>query len=228
MGTGSSPGGSKHIAVSSVTVQNGRTLTLSSPLVYDKKDKALSQQARQAVDVFEQNKKQAAVENVLFTDANGKTVYTNTGGRNSVSHPAMIEAQATVMTHNHPRPGKYENVLGGTFSPEDIDVLGRWYSNVKTIRASAAEGTYSMSIPPTVRHRTMRTMVADYRQYVNSIQGKYAAINNAKYADYMNGLCRYRDYKSQCNHSMNDMLIDLHNWLRNNRKKYGYNYTLEQ
>ena len=228
MGTGSSPGGSKHIAVSSVTVQNGRTLTLKSPLVYDRNDKSLTKQARQAVETFEQNKKSAAVENVLFTDSNGNQIYTNIGGRNSVSHPAIIEGMATVMTHNHPRPGKYENVLGGTFSPEDIDVLGRHISTVKTIRATAAEGTYSMSIPPTVRHRTMRTMVADYRQYIQQIQGKYTAVNNAKYTDYTNGLCRYRDYKSQCNHSMNDMLIDLHNWLRNNQKKYGYTYTLEQ
>lgn len=212
----------------SVTVQNGRTLTLSSSLSYDGDDNALGRQARSVVDAFEQAHKQAAVESCLFTKADGTQVYANTGRKGSVSHPAYIEGQAEIMTHNHPRPGKYENQMGGTFSVDDIKVLSRPYSTVTTIRASAAEGTYSMSIPKNANRTTVRQMVSAYGRYIKQQNAKYAAVDQAKYNDYLNGKCKYSEYRSVCNHSMNDFLLDLHNWLRKNSKQYGCSYTLEK
>lgn len=215
-------------STTSVTVQNGRTLTLSSPLIYDKNDKAISKSGRQALTAFEQANAQAAVENVLFTKADGTQVYTNKGGKNSVAHPMYVESQATLMTHNHPRAGKYENVMGGTFSPADIGTLSRPGSTVTTIRASAAEGTYTMSIPATADRLQIWRMKRDYGKYIAQQTKKYNAIDTAKYNDYQAGKCTYGQYKSQCNYSMNDMLLDLHNWLRANKAKYGYTYTLER
>ena len=215
-------------STTSVTVQNGRTLTLSGPLIYDKNDKAISKNGRSALVAFEQNHLQSQVESVLFTKADGTQVYTNTGGKGSVAHPVMVESQATLMTHNHPRAGKYENVMGGTFTTADIGTLSRPASTVTTIRASAAEGTYTMSIKPTTDRKQIWRMKRDYGKYTSQVVAKYSAIDSAKYRDYQAGKCTYGQYKSQCNHSMNDMLLDLHNWLRANKKTYGYSYTLER
>lgn len=125
----------------SVADGNTGSVDLSgSPLRYGKADKALDGQRRVAVEGFENRYRGAKIEYGATFDANGMTTELKRGGKGSVKTSAMKYASADTFSHIHPRG---EGVLGGTFSQADLSNFTTY--GIKTVRAAAKEGTYSIS-----------------------------------------------------------------------------------
>ena len=222
-GSGASGGGNT-LQVKSVVVQSGNTVDLSAfPLTYGKPDSAISGNARAAVEAFEQSHLKSKTEYGVLLDANGNQVYTAHGGRGSVGMPHFMYQQSAIMSHNHPRGKGSENSLGGTFSSGDLSVFSR--TAVTTMRASAAEGTYSITKGPGFD----KTKFAAFATKTQSIrQSKYRSKIKALGKEYQQGNITYGQYSARADREFNHMLVGLHNDLLAGQKQYGYTYTLER
>ena len=220
MGRGSSKASARS-SVTQATVQNGTLINLPSPLVYGTKDAAVSDTIRPLVDNFETSKKQSKIEYSYCVDANGNVIETRRGGTTGVRVSNYAANKAEVISHNHPR-GANEYVLGGTFSDADISFFCK--NKVQTFRASAAEGTYSITKSSTFNGRAFNSFVqSTYRALEKTSNQATKAITR----DYNNGLINHRTAKRRTERSFNQMLIGMHNALLSNQGTYGYTYTLE-
>lgn len=226
MGRGSSKstgGGGK--SVTSVTTQDGTVLNLSkTPLVYGSNDPYVTGAQRSGTEAQEQKRLTAKIEYGVMYDKNGNVVQQEfKGGKGSVGVPhTVINTPGGVFTHNHPRGKGEEGQLGGTFSSADL----RTFENNRfmTIRASAAEGTYSLS-------KTLNFNKQGFTNYVKSVQSqakaKQKAANNQLGNDWGSGKINYKQYLQARTNVFNTFLIDVHNGLLAGQKQYGYSYTLE-
>ena len=228
MGRGSSKaGGAVGFSATQVVVQSGHTIDLQKPLVYGQKDSTLTPQARQTIEAFEKRRVTNKIEYAICVDDNGKAVNGADikGGRGSVyvSPNYFTKYGATAMSHNHPRGKGEEGLLGGTFSTGDLSFFCKY--NHTTMRATAAEGTYSMSKKSSFNAKA-------FSSYYKSCDKKNKSVFNQKKRqiqnDLNNGKIGYRQAVRRTRAAFNTYLIDSHNDLLAGQNKYGYTYTLEK
>ena len=219
MGAGRSPAAKS--GAMQVTAQNGKTVYLSSPLVYGKRDKLPIPSGN--LDAWEKaNKNANRNEQVLVLANDGSAIFTTSGGKNSAGIPASVMYKATVLTHTHPR-GSMTRQIGGTFSTKDMETFNK-IRNLKTIRAVAAEGTYSMTKSANFNPHKFRLMVRDINNSYKVMQAKCAAFG----VDLMTGKIDQHTYYKSTEKVFNAWLVDSHNALLKNRRKCGYSYSLER
>ena len=227
MGRGSSKaggaGGGK--IVTTAIAENGESIDLTNtPLQYGQNDAALTGKAREAVEAQEKKRLKAKIEYGAVYDAEGNIIgMERKGARGSVRVPMSDYMKATTMTHNHPR-GTNEPVLGGTFSDQDLKVFA-YYDNLKTMRASASEGTYSITKGANFNDKRFVSFV---NNMASTRHKEYSATEKAKRKDYRAGKISYNEYVKGANDAFNSFVVNLHNDLLAGQKEYGYNYTLEQ
>lgn len=220
MGRGRSKGvgaGTSTLAISAT-----ETIDLSTcPLVYGKKDPALTGAARKSLETFEAKRVTAKIEYSEFVMNDGRVISSNRGGKGSVSAPLSARMTADAMSHNHPRES---GIIGGTFSDADLGLWGQF--NQTTYRAAAKEGTYSISKNATGFHG--RTLVKDYKAYVKAETKKAKQKQKDAISDCANGKISLKQCIDAQVRANNEMLVSYHNFLLNGQQKYGYTYTLER
>lgn len=222
-GRGSSYSRSAGIAVSAVGA-DGTNIDLSgSPLHYGAADPNLTGKARATVEEFENKRWKNKIEYSRFVDANGNVIEDNKGGKGSVKASLQARMAAAAMTHNHPRSGAEAGLLGGTFSTADLNNFARFSQT--TYRATAAEGTYSIS-------KLKGFDKSGFSQYVAAENGKnraaYKSTMAALKSAYQSGSMKYSDCVTASHKAFNTYLVAEHNSLRAGQKLYGYHYTLER
>ena len=218
--------------VKSVVTQSGDTIDLSeTPLIYGNNDQAIQGLARQTVEAQETKRLSAKSEYAIVLDENGNQI---AGESHGTKGRVVVNGlnEATIMTHNHPRGKGEEGTLGGTFSYKDCLRLSE-KPRLQTMRASAAEGTYSIS--------KGKNFDADgFRRYAEKINTDRRATLNASnaahakriQAEYDAGKIDYtvanKQLKALCAKEFNKYLVAVHNDMLAGQKQYGYNYTLER
>lgn len=206
---------------------DGSEIDLSGyPLKYSGKDPHLAGSQRDKIEAFEREKVKRKVENALILDKNGKELVNKRGGKGSVGIPIDTWRNGAgndgVMTHNHPRADN-GGMLGGTFSGADMTMFtGR---PMKTMRAAAAEGTYSISKTNKFDASGASAFFkkAD-RDFTSRVQKNSIDLANK----YRNKEISRDEYIKQHTDSFNKELVALHNTYAEGASKYGYTYTLER
>lgn len=221
MGKGSSGRDSSGTA-RSVLDNDGSKIDLSdSPLRYGKNDNSISDSVRKNVDEFEDKRRDSKVEYAHLVDANGNTTADRKGGKTSVKTSSADWKKSVLFTHVHPREA---GMLGGTFSEQDFFPFAATPS-VKTMRAVAKEGTYSVS-------KGSNYDAAGLQLYFHAekLQLRNALVNvvNKLNAQYKSGAIDYLAYNQSYNKEFNKYLVGMHNVLLAGQKQYGYTYTLER
>ncbi len=230
MGRGSSKSGGGGGAVTSVVSQQGVAIDLTqTPLIYGPKDTSLSKAQRTAIEAFEAKRVTRDVEYAMLLDANGNSTIPYSAGdiKGKTGH-VNINQQfwrgAEILSHNHPRGKKEPGVLGGTFSDADLFQFSA-HRQLRTIRATAAEGTYSMTKGASFNR-------SGFDNYVgNASKTHYGAYKKAERqlkADYKAGKISHGQYSQANDNAFNKFLINLHNDFLAGQKTYGYTYTLEK
>ena len=205
-----------------VMTQSGDVVELSEPLMYGKEDSSISKAQRAILENQEKKRATAKIEYGLVVDENGTIVGPEAKGNGG--HVTFDSSQFVtngVMTHNHPRGKGSEGVLGGTFSEGDLRVFGK--TKLKTMRASAAEGTYSITKEKNFNKTEFDAHVTTIRSHAqNNLRRAYDAIDNKwLFLD-------HAKYTKARNSAFNDFLVELHNGLIKGQKQCGYTYTLER
>ena len=223
MGRGTSKSGVS--VLKSVRVQSGNTVDLSdTPLVYGKPDATITGAQRKTLEEQEKKRLDAKVEYGMIVDENGlQRGMEKRGGKNSVKMPySYFEIENATMTHNHPRGIGEENNIGGTFSSEDLDSFTK--HKIRTMRASAAEGTYSISKTnkfdangfDAFQKKVSSDAFTTYKKAAKEVKNQHS-----------NGSIDAKTANGKIDKLFNKMLVDVHNELLSGQKKYGYTYTLE-
>lgn len=214
--------------VTSVVTQSGQTVDLTdTPLIYGDNDPTISGALRNAVESQEKKRLSAKIEYAIVYDSGGNALISEAkGGKSGVRISVIALNRGEVMTHNHPRGKGEEGVLGGTFSYADLNTFAS--RNFRTIRASAAEGTYSMT-------KTSGFDPAAFKKFAKGVSDKHDTIyrdamtklNSEAGAKIRRGEMAWTDYKAQADKLFNAMLVGCHNDMLAGQKQYGYTYTLE-
>lgn len=211
------------IKVKTVMTQAGLEVKLTNPLVYGKDDPYLTGEARQKIEEFEKRRAKAKIEYGLSLDANGNVVTENKGSKGSVRFTQAQLAQSKDLTHIHPRGKGEESYIGGTFSDADLRLFNQ-QTNMQTMRAKAAEGTYSISKGKNFNSSGFTKYMNEQRKAnENKQRMTQKSLAEQYYKDR-----DYNKYRQGLSTAFNDFLVDQHNSLRNGAKTYGYNYTLER
>lgn len=204
-----------------VTDTNGGTIDLSdSPLVYGSHDGAVSGALRTALEGQESKRLSAKVEYAQSFDENGNPTSKEKRGGGGAVKVTYSQLDSAVLTHNHPRG---EGELGGTFSQADIRNFSHFRMN--THRASAKEGTYSISKGSNFDGAGLRRHYADVDR---SAYAAYKSRNASLTSSYRSGSITWDQYSAGASKSFNTYLVDLHNGLLSGQQQYGYTYTLER
>ena len=212
--------------VKSVVTQGGVTVDLSdNPLIYGKNDSALTGAKRQIIDDFEKRRGKSKIEYGILVDKDGNVITEERGGKKKVSYYNSDLAKAEVLSHIHPRGKGDEDLIGGTFSNQDMKVFTD-FGNIKTFRAKATEGTYSIT-------KGKNFDAKGFMDYINSSEKeaktKMNGLRSQINENYRSGKYNsYGDYKKDFNNAFNNYLVNSHNALSSGAKKYGYTYTLER
>lgn len=220
---GATKSGGGGLATSALS-QSGEKIDLTDyPLKYGDADKALTPNQRRTIEDFEQRHQKSKVEYATLLDADGNpTMPEKRGGKNGVRTYASDWRNAEVMSHNHPR-SENGGILGGTFSYDDLNTFTT--VKTKTMRAAAAEGTYSIT-------KSGNFNYTGFRDYARNIRDRnysgYKAAELDLRKQYKTSKITYDDYVKQSNKAFNKMLVDMHNELLSGQKTYGYTYTLER
>ena len=225
MGRGSSKSGGGGNSKSKITTQQGQTIDLDSPLVYGKLDNAISAAQRSVLETQETKKLKSIHEHAIVVDAQGNQITPEMHGssRGMRIPVGVMNTPDGIFTHNHPRGGKDEkDLIGGTFSGADLNTFAT--SGIKTIRASAAEGTYSMSKGPKFNSSAFQAFAKSAERKSTA---KFKANDMALAQDMYAKKIDYNTYKAQRAKAFNNMLVDFHNTLLAGQGQYGYTYTLE-
>ena len=221
---GGKRGGSGTVKLS-VIGQNGETINLAdTPLKYGSRDPNISDGLRTALEKQENRRKSAKIEYGLVMDNNGNVIGSEVrGGKSGVRIPEIdLNSPNSVFTHNHPRGKGNEGLIGGTFSNADLDTFAT--TGAKTFRASAAEGTYSI----TKKNGFNAKGFNDYQ--VGLHKAAYTRLSATKREierSYRNGKVTATAARQQYRSAFNGFMVELHNGLIDGQKKYGYYYTLE-
>lgn len=213
-----------NFAAKSVIGANGEEIDLSDyPLRYGGMDSSLVGRNREVIEQFEDARWRNKIEFARYVDENGKVIEDNRGGKGSVKSSLYAARTGAVMSHNHPRSEREKGCLGGTFSSADLDGFARY--NQHTYRATAAEGTYSIS-------KTKSFNKNSFTAYVSKEYGKsdraYSSKMKSLGDQYRSGNITYSDYVKSAHKAFNAHVIEMHNSLLAGQKQYGYTYTLER
>ena len=212
----------------------GRIDLREFPLKYGSEDHHFSNAIRKQIEKFEDSNYKKKNEHNVLVDSNGNVVETNVGGKGSVGYSESAARKSTTTSHNHPRDD--DKLLGGTFSggdPDDPksggDIKGFIrYDNQITKRATAQEGTYSISKldgfdgDSLLRAYNKASSQAN-AEYKKELQGYYIKYNTPGNSNYS-----YKAYQADRAKAFNRWMVKNHNWLLDNQTKYGYYYTLER
>ena len=217
----SSGGGGGRFSVTTVMTDSGEEIDLQGvPLVYGEKDSAITPAQRQALEKQETKRLKAKVEYSAIYDQDGNIIGQETkGGRGSVRTPLRYFQEDATLTHNHPREA---GVLGGTFSDADVNTLVS--TKISTIRASAKEGTYSMTKGSNFDGAGLKAYL---RSETSKNEASYSSRNKTLRERVRSGSISYDDYYKSAKDSFNQFLIAEHNSLLAGQKQFGYTYTLE-
>lgn len=207
--------------MSSAMGTDGIEIDLSeSPLQYGGKDADVTGAARTAVDAWEAKRYKNKIEFGVCIDGNGGTLEERRGGSGSVKTSVRALNAAQVFSHVHPRTG---GELGGTFSPADIRNFANY--GVHTFRATAAEGTYSISKAQGFDGNGLKSYFANEEARLRAIDNQTKTdLNN----QYRNGNISWEECRNGHRKSFNAFLVGLHNSLLSGQGQYGYTYTLER
>lgn len=226
-GRGASSGGGG-TSVTSVSTQSGVDADLSeNPLVYSDSGSTMTDAQRQAIEAQELKRLNAKIEFSYTVDKDGNVIgQENKGGASGVHTPTMdLDYPDAAFTHNHPRspnnPGE-KGVIGGTFSPTDVSTFTT--TNVKNFRASAHEGTYSITKKANFDGKGLRDY---YKQVSDDARKKYQSKHSAIKSDYQSGKLNWSGYLHEHSKIFNGMMVEQHNALLAGQSKYGYSYGLE-
>lgn len=211
--------------VKSVITQGGVTVDLSNnPLFYGKDDSALTGAKRQTIEAFEKRRGNSKIEYGILLDKDGNVITENRGGRGSVGYYTTDLAKTEVLSHIHPRGKGQEDYIGGSFSDTDINLFNK-YDNLKTMRAKANEGTYSITKGSNYNAKGFNDYVKEQNKLnVNKQKNK---VNDLR-QKYQNNEITYSQYVNDSKKTFNDYLVDMHNAYSKGAKQYGYTYTLER
>lgn len=199
-------------------------------LTYGEKDPHIDSGTRAVIEEFENQRRSAKIEYNMSVDSKGIRRDMNKGGRTSCSVSRYWLDNCVSHTHNHPLglvangyDIRYE--LGGTFSVADLKNF--FTTNCPNYRATAAEGTYSISKLPNTDgggallayQRAQKAIIGANKARVDKLNEKFLQSD---------GAMRYEDYLTEHAKIWSTALIEMHNWLLNNQSKYNYYYTLER
>ena len=203
---------------------NGVRFDYDGNLKYDKIDNSLSKSARDSIIKWESKRQNSKVEYAFVTDENGVAVANEIrGGKKSTRIYSSMFKNNGILTHIHPRDNINGNHLGGTFSEADLQTLGM--HDIKTIRAVAKEGTYSIS-------KTNNFKRSEFLSYINGMDRKMKMEVSKQvkpiHAEYYSGKITREEANKRSIKVFNTQLVKMHNDLIDNASKYGYNYTLER
>lgn len=218
-GGGSGGGGS---ASGELGLPDGTKIEFDGTMHFDGDDAALTADQRRAITAWEDKRVKAKVEYAMSLDEDGNPIGAERrGGKGSVRVPySYHDTPNSTFSHNHPRE---DGILGGTFSQADASNFANYRG--RTIRATAKEGTYSMS-------KTGKFDAAGFKRHVATGQSQFEATNrklhDAVYARYRAGEITYSQYKLGAAKAFNTALVGLHEHYRAGQKQYGYTYTLER
>lgn len=223
-GRGASSGGRKgggKTAKGELKLPDGSKIEFDGDLKYGGKDTTLTPEARKSIETWEAKRRKAKIEYAYSVHEDGTPVGNEArGGKGSVRSPASFKGEGTTFTHNHPRG---EGMLGGTFSTADMRNFAN--NKNKTSRATAKEGTYSIS-------KTGKFDADGFKKYVatthSKIRGDYESVADKLGKNFTNGKIDYGTYSKQNAKAFNTMLVNLHGAYSKGQKKYGYTYTLEE
>lgn len=142
------------------------------------------------------------VEYGYLVDENGKVVAGARGNKRSVGIAYNGSQEGFTLTHNHP------DGYGGTFSGADISHLTE--AKLKSIRAVAREGTYSMTAKKGANYDGLnRALARDMNKIVQRAGKKALAVQN----------------KGKSKNEVRKAYVDeLHKWYEKNSSKYGFDY----
>lgn len=227
---GGKRGGGGFRQITELTAPDGSKIDLSEyPLKTGAKDATLTGDARKALEAFENRRYKNKIEYSYFIDADGNLIgKENKGGKGSVKASYEARMTATAMSHNHPRSGNETGTIGGTFSEADIRNFVRY--NQKTYRATALEGTYSISkgqkfdgaglnryfqsenakIRSAARKKADKAYSA-YKSVANQFFSGKATYEEAKAAE--------KKYTQDIKKINNETFVGFHNVLLNGQKK---------
>lgn len=196
-------------------------------LQYGRREK-FNEDIRGKLDKFENEVYTKNREHMLLLDKDGKEISRTVGRTDRVSASSDSDWDSAVeMSHNHPRrPG----LLGGSFSAVNEDGSGDLavftaHQNLKTMRATAKEGTYSMTKRKNFDGEGLKTAATNaFRDITANAQKEHRALK--KMAE--KGEITKIQYHEGLNRINNKAFIQKHNWYLANQSKYGYNYKLER
>lgn len=226
-GRSSSSGFSSGSGVSGSLQIGDETIEFEGTLRYGGKDKAVPEAVRKNMEAWENKKRSRKAEYAISYDKDGNPIGKEVrGSRNSVRTPEEFHStKDATFTHVHPRT---EGEMGGTFSDADLWNFANFAN--KTMRATAKEGTYSIS----------KTDKFDKDGFMDFMQ-KHNAVTQAAYKDKSRELYEQAqeklksgegvdldEYSKATSKLFNTYLVNLHEGYRKNQKKYGYTYTLEK
>ena len=120
-GASSSSGRGGGSAKGELVLPSGSKIEFDGELKFGKKDTALSNEARKAIEAWEDKRVKMKVEYGYATDADGNPIGSEVrGGKGSVRMPYQYTmGEGNIWTHVHPRG---DGILGGTFSDADINL----------------------------------------------------------------------------------------------------------
>lgn len=204
-----------------LTLPDGSKIEFDGDLRYGGKDPTLTADARKSIEAWEAKRRKAKIEYAYSVNEDGTPVGKECrGGKGSVSSPMSYKGPGTTFSHNHPRG---DGMLGGTFSTADLRNFAN--NSGKTSRATAKEGTYSIS-------KTGRFNADGFKRFVatthGKIRGDYDSVHTKLAKDYRSGRIDYNGYLTQNAKAFNTMLVNLHAAFSKGQKTYGYTYTLEE
>ena len=206
-----------------VTIKGGEVVDLSdNPLKYGKEDSALTPAQRWNIEAQEDKRRNNLIEFGFAVDKNGLVVGEKRGGKGSMRPTAAMVTRGEVFTHNHPRDFG-AGVLGGTFSDADMDFFTTY--RIRTMRASAYEGTYSITKGAGFASTAFLKWFSDADR---SAKAEHNARSKALYNEAKSGQITYDEYNARRNASFNRFLVEMHNTLLKGQKIYDYTYTLER
>lgn len=220
-GRGSSSGGGRGSYSGELALPDGSKIEFDGTLRTGKKDAALSQTQRKAVEDWESKRVKNKVEYAFSVDADGNPVGKEVRGRkDSVRVPRTYhDTDDAVFTHIHPRQ---DGILGGTFSQADLNNFAN-YKN-KTVRAAAKEGTYSISKSANFDKSGFKAFVEQAEREFDAELGRKSRTRTQAIKE---GNLSWADYNKAYAKDFNTALVNLHNKYLSGQKTYGYTYTLE-
>ena len=220
-GASSSGGRGGGSAKGELVLPNGSKIEFEGELKFGGKDTTLTKEARKAIESWEEKRVKNKVEYAYSVMPDGTPVGAEVrGSKGSVRSPISYKQDGATFTHIHPRG---DGMLGGTFSVADLTNFAN--NPVKTTRAKAKEGAYSIS-------KTANFDVVGFRGFVHGANAQFKSIYRAKEkalaGDYKSGKISYNDYAKGSAKAFNTALVELHNIYLSGQKQYGYTYTLEK